>query len=54
MYIYIYIYIYISIYIYIYLYIIYIYNIASPENNEHKDCDPPPCRGLAPCTDADH
>ena len=29
------------------------YNIASPENNECTIGDPP-CRGLAPCTDADH
>ena len=29
------------------------YNIASPENNGYKICDPS-CRGLAPYTDADH
>ena len=41
------------IYIYLYIYILYRYNIASPENNEYNICDPP-CRVLAPCTDADH
>ena len=30
-----------------------IYNIDSPESNEYKNGDPP-CRGLAPRTDADH
>ena len=40
-------------YVYIYMYIRQIYNITSPESNEYKIGDPP-CRGLAPCTDADH
>ena len=35
------------------IHIMQIYNIASPENNEYKIGDPP-CRGLAPCTDAVH
>ena len=35
------------------MYILYKYNIAGPENNEYKIGDPP-CRGLAPCAEADH
>ena len=29
------------------------YRMAGPEKNEFK-LDAPPCRGLAPCTDADY